>query len=183
MLVLVVGASGAGKDMLIDAARAALADDRRFVFPRRVVTRGVIPGGEEHDSLSVEDFQQRQAEGGFAFAWHAHGLQFGIPATIDAFLRGGRVPVVNISRALVAAAAERYRVRVLEVTAPDAQRARRLAERGRRDMEDMTRRLLRGITLKLPIEREVVVNDGSMQVGMERMVAALIRAAEAAPPA
>ena len=39
MLVLVVGPSGAGKDTLLDAAKQALADNRRFHFVRRVVTR------------------------------------------------------------------------------------------------------------------------------------------------
>ena len=39
MLVLVVGPSGAGKDTLLDAAKQALADNGRFHFVRRVVTR------------------------------------------------------------------------------------------------------------------------------------------------
>ena len=52
MLVLVVGPSGAGKDTLINAAKAALAGDDRFVFPRRVVTRPAVTALEDHDTVT-----------------------------------------------------------------------------------------------------------------------------------
>jgi len=56
MLVLVVGPSGAGKDTVIEGARAALGDDTRFRFVRRVVTRPVDPGGEAHEAVSEKVF-------------------------------------------------------------------------------------------------------------------------------
>lgn len=130
-LVLVVGPSGAGKDTLIDGARAVLRDDPGVVFPRRVVTRPASPG-EDHDSLSVADFARRAAEGAFALCWKAHGLSYGVPGSIDADLRAGRTVVCNVSRAVVAAARARYQqVLVALVTAPEEVLASRLAARAR----------------------------------------------------
>ena len=183
MLVLVVGASGAGKDTLIDAAARLLEGDRRFRFVRRVVTRPVMEGGEQHETVSEAEFERREKAGLFAVHWHAHGLRYGLPAGIAADLDEGMVVVANISRAVVAEAAALFRVRVVEITAPTEARAARLVARGREDRVDVARRLARSITLPLPVERETVVNAGTIAEGAERLVAVLSRAGRSAPPA
>src|SRR5580692_8194818 len=96
MLVLVVGPSGAGKDTLLDAARRAVADDPRFRFVRRVITRPAEAGGEAHEAVTDAEFATRD----FALAWQAHGLRYGIPADIAADLQSGRVLVANSSRGI-----------------------------------------------------------------------------------
>ena len=136
MLVLVVGPSGAGKDTLLDAARQALADDPRFSFVRRVITRPADAGGEAHESVTEEHFAARD----FALQWQAHGLRYGIPA--DA-IKAGAVAVANVSRTVIADAARRFPVRVIEVTAPPDILAARLASRGREDAADVATRLAR----------------------------------------
>src|SRR5690606_27135470 len=108
MLVLVVGPSGAGKDMLINAARAALTGDGRFVFPRRVVTREAFAALEDHDSVTPTDFALLAANGAYALSWEAHGLRYGIPASIADDIAAGRVVVLNGSRAMVEPARERF---------------------------------------------------------------------------
>lgn len=143
-LFLVVGPSGAGKDTLIDGARAALAGDRRFIFPRRVVTRPTDAVGEDHQPMSVEDFAAAEARGDFALAWGAHGLHYGIPRAIDDELARGRHVIVNVSRAAISEARKRYRpLRIIEVTAPIAVLAERLAHRGRESAADIAERLRR----------------------------------------
>src|SRR6188508_934195 len=88
-LVLVVGPSGAGKDTLLGLARAACTDDRRIVFPRRVVTRQAS-AAEDNDQMSAEAFRQAAAQGAFAISWEAHGHAYGLLRSIDDDIRAGR---------------------------------------------------------------------------------------------
>ena len=179
MLVLVVGPSGAGKDSLLDGARAALAADDRFRFVRRAITRPAEAGGEAHEALSDADFLTHQAAGGFALDWQAHGLRYGIPRDIEADLAAGRVVVANVSRAVIETARQRYPTRVIEITAPTEVLARRLAARGRESATDIAERLARSVPLAGDVEQ--VMNDGTLEKGIARFVAALNRAAESAP--
>jgi phosphonate metabolism protein PhnN/1,5-bisphosphokinase (PRPP-forming) len=179
MLVLIVGPSGAGKDTLLNVARVALRDDKRIRFVRRAITRPPDPTGEDHESVDERTFEARRAAGVFALSWRAHGLQYGIPADIAVDLAAGRVPVASISRASITDAAARFPLRVIEVTAPADMLARRLAARGREDAVDIARRLSRTVPLPAGLESETLVNDGTIEQGGRKMVAALLRAAEA----
>lgn len=181
MLLLIVGPSGAGKDTLINAARATLADNHRVRFVRRVVTRPGGMGEETHDSATEQEFELRRAAGDFALSWRAHGLHYGIPADIGTDLAQGKIVVANVSRAVVAEAAEQFPVRVIEVTAPADVLARRLAARGREDAVDVARRLSRQIELPLPVERDVIVNDATPEAGGRKLAAAINRAMADAP--
>ena len=183
MLILIVGPSGAGKDTLLNGAREALAGDARFRFVRRVITRPGDLGEEAHESVTEQAFALRREAGDFALSWRAHGLHYGIPADIATDLAQGRVVIANVSRAVVAEAAERFPVAVIEITAPADVLALRLAARGREDAVDMARRLSRAIELRLPVERQAVANDGTVEQGVRRLLAAISRAAGDAPQA
>ncbi len=176
MLILIVGPSGSGKDTLLNSARAALGDRAPVRFVRRIITRPVGDGEEAHESVSEQAFRLRQEAGDFALSWRAHGLHYGIPADIMIDLAQGRAVVANVSRAVVAEAAQRFPVAVIEISAPADTLARRLAARGREDAVDVARRLSRAIELPLPVERQRVVNDGTVEHGTRKLLAA-IRAA------
>jgi len=47
----------------------------------------------------------------------------------------------------------------------------------------VARRLSRAIELPLPVDRQAVVNDGTVEQGVRRMLATISRAAGDAPPA
>jgi phosphonate metabolism protein PhnN/1,5-bisphosphokinase (PRPP-forming) len=177
MLVLVVGPSGAGKDTLLDAARQALEGDPRFRFVRRVITRPAEAGGENHEAVTEADFIARD----FALTWQAHGLRYGIPTDIVPDLDAGRVVIANVSRGIIADAARRFPVCVIEITAPPEMLAARLAARGRESPVDVAARLARNVAVPQGVPIDTVMNDGSPKAGVTRFLAALNRAASAAP--
>ncbi|PHK97004.1 phosphonate metabolism protein/1,5-bisphosphokinase (PRPP-forming) PhnN [Pseudoroseomonas rhizosphaerae] len=185
-LVTVVGASGAGKDTLLGAARAALAADPRFVFARRVITRPAEarnhPGAEDHSPMTEAEFEAARADGAFALHWRAHGLCYGIPRAIERDMVEGRVVVANLSRTVLAEAAARYRLRVLLVTAPPAVLAARLAGRGRESAAEIALRLGREATLPEGLAVREVANDGTPEEGAARLLAALRAVAAPFPP-
>lgn len=174
-LVLVVGPSGAGKDTLIGAAKAALADDPRFSFPRRVVTRQAMVELEDHDSIDVNEFGRQKLRGAYALDWEAHGLCYGVPSAIDAAMVAGRIVVVNTSRKVVERAMEKYPAcHVLLVTARPDVRAARLAGRGRESAEDVAARLQReGAPVPDGIVPVMIDNSASLEAGIAGFVAAL----------
>jgi phosphonate metabolism protein PhnN/1,5-bisphosphokinase (PRPP-forming) len=169
-LVAVVGPSGAGKDTLIDAARVRLPG---LHVVRRVITRPEAAGGEAFEGVTSAEFRRRKAAGAFAIDWRAHGLFYGIPTTIEAPLAAGRTVLFNGSRAALPAARARFpALEVVAVTAPDAVLAHRLAGRGRETAEEIAARLSRA-AYALPAGARVVVNDGSVNEGLARFLAAL----------
>lgn len=172
MLLLVVGPSGAGKDTLLNAARCALVGDRRFRFVRRVITRPADAGGEDHEPVTETEFAARD----FALHWQAHGLRYGIPADVADDVARGIAVVANVSRAVIAGAAARFPVRVIEVTAPPQVLAERLAARNRETPIDIAARLARAVPLPVNIVVETVLNDATPEAGVERFLAALNRA-------
>jgi ribose 1,5-bisphosphokinase len=176
-LVTVVGPSGAGKDTLLGVARAMLAEDPRFVFARRVITRPAEvmahAGAEDHVPLTEGEFGVARDAGAFALHWQAHGLHYGIPNAIEADLLADRVVIANLSRSVLAEAHGRYRLRVINVTAPPAVLAARLAGRGRETAAEITARLARTAALPEGLDVVDVVNDTTPEDGAARLLAAL----------
>lgn len=175
VLALVVGPSGAGKDTLIGKAHEALADDPRFVFVRRVVTRHAVAALEDHDTMDEAAFTVALMRGDFALHWDAHGLRYGIPASIDAELDAGRVVIANGSRAAIPSAREKYPdCVVFLITASRAVRAQRLAARGRETADAVQSRLEReGIELSPDVERITIDNSGALDDSVATFLAEL----------
>jgi len=176
---LVVGPSGAGKDSLIDGARALLEPTGRYVFARRVVTRPAGSPGEDHEAATDEAFDAREAKGDFLITWGAHGLRYGLPAELKRLVEAGRNVIANGSRATIAALAARLpRFVVVEVTAPPEVLAARIAGRGRESGEAIEKRLSRTVEPRPDgIRAATICNDQSVEIGIERFVAAVEAAA------
>lgn len=171
LFVAIVGPSGAGKDSLIRALAAKFpAGD--LVVVRRVVTRA-SDAHEDHDTLDVEAFVEAERAGGFALAWGAHGLRYGLRASIDHDIASGRTVVANLSRGAVASARARWpRVLAVLVTASAGTLAARLAARGRESAEDRRGRLERASAAEVVLTPDAVLeNDGELAEAAERLYA------------
>jgi ribose 1,5-bisphosphokinase len=174
LLILVAGPSGAGKDTLIDHARLELGGRRDFVFPAREITRASDAGGEDHRAVTAEDFARRAAMGAYALHWRAHGLGYGIPASIRGDLGAGKRVVVNVSRGVVATAQARFsRMRVVYVTAPESVLAARIAARGRESADEAERRLSREAGPPETGDVTIIVNDGALDAAQAAFLAAV----------
>jgi ribose 1,5-bisphosphokinase len=176
--VAVVGPSGAGKDTLIAHAKAALADEPQVDFVRRVITRPCDGATEDHDTLTDAEFVEALADGAFALAWEAHGLRYGLPASIDGAIENGHVAVANVSRGALPALRLRYaNVAVVEVTADPEILAERLAGRGRESRGEILARLARTITCDTTGPNAIALdNSGPKHVAGDRLVAIIRKA-------
>jgi ribose 1,5-bisphosphokinase len=171
-LIAFVGASGAGKDTLMQAVARARPG---LHLVRRAITRPAEAGGEPFEPVAEAEFARRQAAGGFALAWPAHGLRYGIPADVADRLAGGTDCLVNLSRAVLAEARARFpTLLVLNITAAPATLAARLAARGRESDAEIAGRLARaapGATLAVPSVE--IANDGTLDAAVAAVLAAL----------
>lgn len=145
-LLVIVGASGAGKDSVLKVWLASLPREIRPHHARRSITRSAGDASEDHETLDEPGFHAARAAGAFAFAWQAHGLHYGVRWSELAALARGRWVVMNGSRGhLRELRAAAPCARVVEIVAPEALRRERLAERGREAMPHVQRRLARTV--------------------------------------
>lgn len=184
VFVVVVGPSGAGKDTLLDGARAHFGPADDVLFVERVVTRPADASSERHRSMDAAAFDAAEARGAFAVSWYAHGLRYGIPAAVDEHVRAGRVAVANGSRAALPAFAERYQnLLVVNVIAERAVLAERLLARGRECRSVIEARLDRASTQRVDARHGRLVtidNSGSPEAGIDRLVGVIRQALAAA---
>jgi len=167
----IVGPSGAGKDSLIDAARELLPPTQ-FVFARRTITREAGKPGEVYDSCSEEAFNEKKRAGEFLVTWHAHGLHYGLPNSLQLAQSQGKHVIANGSRSVAHDLKNLVTNLVfIEVTAPIDILARRILQRGRESEQEIRLRLARKVD-PLPADVPVytVHNDQTLEVGVDRFM-------------
>ena len=169
-LVLVVGPSGAGKDTLLGVARAACADDRTVVFPRRVITREAS-ASEDNEEVSIGAFQEALARSEYAMHWEAHGHCYALSRAMEDEIRSGRTVVANVSRTVIGAARRAYAdVAVVLITAPPNVLAERIAMRARSSDGIAENRLRRTVEDASAVPDVTIVNTGSAEYHARRLV-------------
>lgn len=147
-LLLVIGASGVGKDSLIAGCQQALQPHPRLQFARRVITRDAQTSTEHHISVDDETFEQWRHEGRFAVHWEANHLKYALPAETHQAVLNGKVVIANGSRGALESIRKAYpRVRVIHVTASAGILRARLRLRGRESDTLISARLARHATM------------------------------------
>lgn len=164
-LVYVMGPSGAGKDSVMNRARALLPSKAPVFFAHRYITRPADIGGENHVALSEAEFLLRREHGLFAFDWEAHGNRYAIGCEIEAWRKAGLTVVVSGSREhFLKANGLDVDTHPVLITAPAERLAQRLATRGREDSGAATRRLDRGEAYTVSDSRlATIMNDGVLE--------------------
>ena len=178
-LVLMVGPSGSGKDSVLDWARERLTDDPRVLFVRRCITRDNDDPSEDHDAMSVAAFQKADMRGEFAITWKAHGLRYGLPASLLVHLHRGGVAIANVSRKTIPILREAFsHTEVVNLTVKPEILAERLAKRGRESADEIQDRLAR--TEKLQDEdlfdanTHHIDNSGDLSVAGQAFVGLIV---------
>jgi len=187
VLFYIMGASGSGKDTLLDAALAQLdqSDTGRALLPRRVerfITRDAAAGGEAHHAVSNDDFSRMLDAGKFCMHWEAHGLSYGIPAEISSWLASGHNVLVNGSRAYLPEARQVFPdlVAVLIEISAETQKSR-LEARKRESSDAIEKRLSRKVSLDTNSEGLVVIdNEQALQESVDQLCALIAHSTQAA---
>lgn len=164
-LLYLMGASGSGKDSLLEALRRELPAG--VAVAHRYITRAADAGCENHIALSEAEFIQRHQQGLFALQWQAHECRYGVGIEIDSWMQLGCQVVVNGSRAHLESARQRYGTLLLPVClqVSEAVLAERLTQRGREDATQIACRLHRAREYDnaLPSGCQRLNNDGELQ--------------------
>jgi len=173
-LFYVVGASGVGKDSLMNYARTHINGSLPLLFAHRYITRAAKEGNENHVYISPEEFTLRRDKGLFAIHWTSHGLYYGIGKEIDTWMDIGFSVVVNGSRQYLPAAVECYPNIVTVVIEADPEVIRqRLENRGRETAVEIQQRIQRQPAITTTATGCISIrNNGPLEEAGNALVAA-----------
>ncbi len=170
--MLVIGASGVGKDSVLKAVQQRFIDHRQVHFLKRVITRPCNPDNEVHDSLSEAEFLQALERGDFAVSWQANGNYYGLPKHALDKIAAGKVVMANGSRgALEAIKAAFPKIEVVLIAAKPETINQRLNARMRDSDEEVAQRLRRNkkLDIKSPQNHTTIDNDGPLQDAVDAL--------------
>ncbi len=157
-LFYILGASGAGKDSLIQYVRQHIPDGAPIAYAHRYITRSADAGGENHIALSQREFALREKKGLFSMYWDSHQTRYGIGREIDLWMSQGLDVIVNGSRAYLEQAMSLYpRLFPIWIHVSPQTLRKRLIQRGREN----------GIEIKGRIEQAIRLDHIARNKGLE----------------
>ncbi|WP_434361349.1 ribose 1,5-bisphosphokinase [Parasalinivibrio latis] len=171
-LFYVMGASGAGKDSVMQGIRSKLCGS--LVIAHRYITRPSDAGSENHVALTEDEFAHRKIQGMFAMHWQANGHGYGIGCEIESWLQSDTDVMMNGSRAYFKSAKDKYGSRVIPVwiEVNPVVLGERLRGRGRESEQEIQARLARAYeySRSRPGDAWVIDNSGDLADSIEGFV-------------
>jgi ribose 1,5-bisphosphokinase len=164
-LIYVVGPSGAGKDSLLHWLRSQLPSSSPVHWARRTITRAPDAGGENHESVNLDEFKKILAHQEFAMHWQANDLHYGIRHEEMEPLSRMQWVFVNGSRANLEKASQQYPgMVILHITASAEVLKQRLVNRGRESHDTIEARMRRTVEVQWPSNCPLIdiTNNGSL---------------------
>jgi ribose 1,5-bisphosphokinase len=171
-LFYVIGASGSGKDTLINYARNSTNLSGKVIFAHRYITRPAFSGNENHVSLSKNEFESRLNAHLFALHWESHNNHYGIGIEINSWMENGFNVVMNGSREYLPIAREKYpELLVVSIEASPSVIRARLATRGRENNDEIISRIERTEKINVDLSNAIKIqNDGTVEEAGEIFV-------------
>lgn len=177
-LFYVIGASGAGKDSLIQYLRKTMPDDAPVLFAHRYITRPADAGGENHVALSRREFERRKELGCFAMHWFSHETHYGIGKEINVWLSHGLDVVMNGSRGFLQEATKLFPNLVPVLISVDPEiLSDRLYARGRESANQIQQRLIQAIKLEKEVAHQRLIkieNNSLLENAGEQLLNAIL---------
>jgi len=171
-LFYVIGASGAGKDTLMNYARTRINGSEKVIFAHRYITRPAFTGNENHVSLTEDEFKTRIGARLFALHWESHGNYYGIGSEINNWLQGGFNVIVNGSRQHLPVARQLYPdiITILIEARPEII-IQRLAVRRREDEAEIAKRIKRTAEISADLSNCIkILNNSTIEDAGEELV-------------
>jgi ribose 1,5-bisphosphokinase len=163
-LFYVVGASGVGKDTLLNFVKSKITVGEKVLFAHRYITRDAFSGGENHVELSKTDFIIRKESGLFALDWESHGNFYGIGIEVLNWLEAGFNVVINGSREYLPTAKSKIPLLIdILIDADPSIIEARLSHRNRETQEEIKKRILRNLNIQKLDYDHVVLNNGNIE--------------------
>ena len=178
-LFYLMGASGAGKDSLIQYARHHLAKLESIKFAKRYITRPPDTAGDRnHHPILPTEFDRLLRKGHFAMHWMRHGFQYGISKEIDIWLKKGKKVVINGSRQYYSQARKDYpRLHAILVRADQDLLRQRLLARRRDTLANIDKRMQRSedfINFENQNETFTIINNnGPLEIAGDKFLTLL----------
>lgn len=175
-LIYTLGPSGAGKDSLLTWLKDRLPPQAPVHFARRVVDRVAGAQGEQHESVTPQQFEQLRDAHAFALHWKANGHQYGIRHVELATQPNPHWVLVNGSRAYLPQALALFpTLAVLHITASAEVLRTRLVARQRENTAAIEARVQRSIDWQAPAGCHLlqIRNDTTLDAAGQQLLQAL----------